>query len=90
MEDDEERSSRMTIIYGISMVVQWLRIRLAIQGMQAQSLVRELRFYMSQDNSVCMLQLLNPCALKPVLLNKRSHHDEKLIHHNLEHNSFLP
>ena len=90
VEDDEKRSSRMTIIYGTSMVVQWIRIRLAMQGMQAQSLVRELRLYMSCSNSVCMLQLISPCALEPVLLNKRGHHNEKPVHHNLESSSFSP
>ena len=90
VEDDEKRSSRMTIIYGTSMVVQWIRIRLAMQGMQAQSLVRELRLYMSCSNSVCMLQLISPCALEPVFLNKRGHHNEKPVHHNLESSSFSP
>ena len=90
VEDDEKRSSRMTIIYGISMVVQWIRICLAMQGMQAQSPVRELRLYMSWSNSVCMLQLLSPCALEPVLLNKRGHHNEKPVHHNLDSSSCWP
>jgi len=50
VEDDEKRSSRMTITYGTSMVVQWIRICIAMQGMQAQFLVRELRLYMSWSN----------------------------------------
>ena len=35
---------------GISLLVQWLRICHAIQGMQAQSLVQELRSHMPQSN----------------------------------------
>ena len=35
---------------GIPLVVQWLRIRLALQGMQVRSLVRELRSRMLQSN----------------------------------------
>ena len=87
VEDDEKRSSRTTITYGTSMVVQWIRICIAMQGMQAQFLVRELRSYMSWSNSVCMLQLLSPCALEPVLPNKRGHDNEKPVHHNLESSS---
>ena len=35
---------------GTSLVVQWLRICFAMQGMWVRSLVRELRFHMLQGN----------------------------------------
>ena len=35
---------------GTSLVVQWLRIHFAMQGMQVQSLVGELRSHTSQSN----------------------------------------
>ena len=37
-------------IKGTSLVVQWLRIRLPMQGTRVQSLVWELRSHMPQDN----------------------------------------
>ena len=37
-------------ILGTSLVIQWLRIRLPMQGMQVQSLVGELRSHMLQGN----------------------------------------
>ena len=41
----------MKIIYsGTSLVVQWLRIYLVMQGTWVQSLVRELRSHMPQGN----------------------------------------
>ena len=71
-----------------SLVVQWLRICLPMQGTQVQSLVQE-------DSTCCQatkpplscdLQLLSPRAateaLEPMLHNKRSYHSEKLLHHN--------
>ena len=45
-----------------SLVVQWFRIYLAMQGMQVQILVGELRYH--------MLQLLSLCALKPMYHNQ--------------------
>ena len=35
-----------TLALGTSLVVQWLRFMLLVQGIQVQSLVRELRFHM--------------------------------------------
>ena len=35
---------------GTSLVIQWLRICLVMQGMWVRSLVRELRFHMLQGN----------------------------------------
>ena len=37
-------------LQGTSLVVQWLRICLAVQGTQVQSLVGELRYHMPQSN----------------------------------------
>ena len=42
---------------GTSVVVQWLRIHLAMQGTWVQSLDAEL---MSHSNQACWLQLLKP------------------------------
>ena len=47
----------------ISLVVQWLRILLAMQEMQVQSLVGELSSHMLQSNEVHALQL-RPKAAK--------------------------
>jgi len=38
-------------------VVQWLRIHLAMQGIQAQSLIQELTSHMLQDKLTCELLL---------------------------------
>ena len=35
---------------GTSLLVQWLRIRLAMQGLQVQSLVQERKSHMLQSN----------------------------------------
>ena len=66
-------------IYWISLVAQWLRIHLPLQGSRAQVLV--------QEDSTCRgamahaPQLLSPCAattealsLEPVLRRNKSHH----------------
>ena len=39
----------MGTIYGTSLVVHWLGLYLLLQGMQVQSLVRELRSHMPCD-----------------------------------------
>ena len=46
--------------WGTSLVVQWLRIHFPMQGTHVRSLVRELRFYMSQGSKACELQRLSP------------------------------
>ena len=53
--------------------VRWLRIHLAMQEMQVQSLVRELRFHMLQSNSAREPRLLSLHTLEPQLHDKRSH-----------------
>ena len=43
----------------MSLVVQWLRIHLATQGMQVQTLVRKLRSHMMRDKQAHALQQLS-------------------------------
>ena len=62
-----ERIERKTI--ETAMVVQWLRIRLPMQGTQVQSLVRELRSHLPQST-------------KPKCCTKGSRSDEKFEHHS--------
>ena len=56
MEISEEKTigtediSESIITEGTSLVVQLLRVHLAIQGMTVQSLIGELRPHMRQDN----------------------------------------
>ena len=45
---------------GTSLVVQWLRILLSMQGTLVESLVRELRFHMPWDNQAYVLQQEKP------------------------------
>ena len=47
---------------GFSLVVQWLRSCLVIQGTWVQSLVRELRSHILQNNEVCTPQPESPRA----------------------------
>ena len=73
-----------------SLVTQWLRTHLPMQGTRVQALVWE-------DPTCCgatkpvrhnywapVPQLLKPALLEPVLCNKRSHDNEKPAHHNEE------
>ena len=87
---------------GTSLVVQWLRIHLLMQGTWVRALVGEdLTCHratkpMHHNCWACTLepashnywapvpQLLKPACLEPVLCNKRSHHNEKPVHHNEE------
>ena len=61
-----------------SLVVQWLRIHLLMQGTRVWALVQE-------DPTCCRAtrarvpQLLKPECLEPVLRNKRSHRHEKSL-----------
>ena len=59
-----------------SLVAQWLRIRLPMQGTQVRALVREDPTCRGATKPV-VPQLLKPARLEPVLRNKRSHHNEK-------------
>ena len=47
---------------GTSLVVQWLRICLAMQGTRVQSLVGELRSHMLSNKEAPASQLLSPCT----------------------------
>ena len=79
---------QLKINWGTSLVVQWLRICLPVQGTQVQSLVREDPTCCGATKPVrhnywaCMLQLLRPACLDPMLHNKRSHCNEKPVHRN--------
>ena len=55
-------SGRKSPKHGISLGVQWWRIRLPMQGAQVQSLVGELRSHMLQGNWALVPQLLSSHA----------------------------
>ena len=71
-----------------SLVAQWLRICLPMQGTQVWSLVLEDPTCRGATKPVChnywacMPQLLKPMCLEPVLCKERSHCNEKPTHHN--------
>ena len=71
-----------------SLVVQWLRIHLPMQGTWVRSLVQEdsTCCQASKPPLSCDLHLLSPRAateaLEPVLHNRRSYHNEKLLCRN--------
>ena len=73
-----------------SLVAQWIRIHLPMQGTQLRSLVREDSTCCGTSKPVChncwvpMLQLLKPTYLEPVVHNKGSHCNQNLTHHNAE------
>ena len=56
------RSKLERVQVGTSLVVQWLRICLAKQGMQARSLVAELGSHMLRRNEACAPQLESLCT----------------------------
>ena len=70
----------------VFLVVQWLRIHLAMQGTLVQSLAQEDPTCSGATKPVChdyrahVLQLLKSVHLEPVLCNNRSHHSEKPTH----------
>ena len=69
-----------------SLVIQWLRIHLALQGTWVQSWVQEDPTCCGAAKFICSraqdLQLLSPCALECVVCNKRSYCSEKPLHRN--------
>ena len=75
---------------GTSLVAQWLRIRLPVQGTWFRALVREDPTCRRAAKPMChnywahVLQLLKPACLEPVLCNKRNHCNEKHMHCNEE------
>ena len=54
-----------------SLVVQWLRLCLPMQGTRVQSLIRELGSHMPMGQLTCALQLLSSRALEPMGHNWR-------------------
>ena len=72
------------VTWGASLVAQWLRICLPMQGTQVQSLLWEGRSHILRGSQACGPQLLKPACpiLKLALCNNRSHHNEKSMHHN--------
>ena len=66
-----------------SLVAQWLRICLPMQGTWVRALVQEDPTCHGATKPVphncwaCVPQLLKPTHLEPMLRNKRSHHNEK-------------
>ena len=73
-----------------SLVVQWIRIRLPMQGTWILSLVQEDSTchggakLVCHNYWACVLQLLKSMRLESVLHNRRSHHDEKPAYHKEE------
>ena len=86
------------IITGTSLVAQWLRICLPMQGTRVREdpTCRGATKPVRQNYRACTLeptshiywacvpQLLKPARWEPVLHNKRSHCNEKPVHHNEE------
>ena len=66
---------------GTSLVAQWQRICLPMQGTQVRSLVQEDSTFCGQLNP--MARTTEPMCLKPVLCNRR-HHSEKPAHCKLK------
>ena len=66
------------------LVVQWIRIRLPVQGTRVWSLVQEDSPCRGATKPMChsywarVLQLLKPMHLETVLCSKRSHHNAQL------------
>ena len=82
--------SFLKVSFTASLVAQWLRIHLPMQGIQVRALVREDPTCRGATKPVRhnywahMLQLLKPVCLEPVLCNKRNHRNEKPTHRNEE------
>ena len=83
---DPWSSQIVNILWRTSIVVQWIRTCLLIQGTRVQSLVQEdstclgATKPMNYNYWACKLQLLRPRCLESVL-HKRSHCNEKSVHH---------
>ena len=67
--------------WGASLVVQWLRICLAVEGNTGLTPGPE-GSHMPWGNWACVQQLLSLCTLEPVFCTKRSHRSEKPAHCN--------
>ena len=68
--------------WGTSLVAQWLRIHLPVQGTWVWSQVEEDSACFGATKPVCHNYWAS--ALEPVLCNKRSHSNEKPSHRNKE------
>ena len=83
-------SLKIYILFGTSLVAQWLRIHLLMQGTGVLSLVREDPTCHGATKPVRhnywahLPQLLKSVRLEPVLRNKRSHCDKTPAHHSEE------
>ena len=72
----------------VFLVALWIGICLRMQGTQVRSLVQEDSTCLGATKPVrhnywaCVLQLLKPVCLEPVLCNTGSHCDEKPVHHD--------
>ena len=90
LQEKKEKRPHKDSKAGASLVAQWLRICLPIQGTQVRALVQEDPTCHGATKQVChnywahVPQLLKPGRLEPMLRNKRSHRDEKPTHHNEE------
>ena len=86
----QEMSLHLKWCPGTSLVAQWLRIRLPMQGTLVRSLLGEDPTCHGATKPVHhnywphAPELLKPARLEPVVRNKRSHHNEKPVHHNEE------
>ena len=65
-----------------SLVAQWLRICLLMQGTQVRALVWEDPTCRGATRPVS--QTTEPVSLEPVLRNKRGHDSERPVHHDEE------
>ena len=63
-----------------SLVVQWLRIHLPMQGAWVRSLVWEDPTCLEATKLMCHIYCAQ--ALEPVFCNRSGHHNEKPTHHN--------
>ena len=76
--------------FGASLVAQWLKIHLPMQGTRVRALFQEDATCRGATKPVhhnywaWVPQLLKPAHLEPVLRNKRSHRNEKPMHRNKE------
>ena len=74
---------------GTTLVAQWLRIRLPMQGTRVWALGREDPTCRGATKPVrhnywACAKAHEPACLEPVLYNKRSHRNKKQVHHNKE------
>ena len=75
-------------LFWTSLVVQWLRIHLPVQGTWVGSLVGEDPTYrgatkpVSHNSRAWEPQLLKPACLEPMLCDKRNHCSKKPAHRN--------